>query len=282
MQNNILVLGENTWKESSSLKIYCENNYSRVNIKYDQNGNLLYLDKDFYWVKVDGIIWRGQFESEPEIQKYLLEIIVISGVPCINDPFVTLNYSSNLSMYNALCEANMPVLNKNVLSFGKLSLNFTEPKFPCVLKIGNYHMGYGKSLIKNKESWQDIIDMAYLLNEPVTIEKYIQYKKDIRCQYIGGQLKCIERKPSHWKANVCPTEVNSYNPPAQILEITSNFAKTIKADIIGMDWILDYNNNWYILECNTGPGLIDFDEDGTTLNTLLLEKIIDKGDVSIR
>ena len=276
LKYNILILGETTWGASPLFSIYCENKYSKVNIKYDQNERLFYLNKDFLWVKIDGIIWRGQFESESETQKYLLEIIQLSDVPCINHPSVTLNYSSNLSMYYALCNAKMPVLKKQILSYGKSSLDFIEPTLPCVLKIGNYHMGYGKALVRDNESWRDFIDMTVLLNESVTIEPYINYKIDIRCLYIDGQIKCIERKPIHWKANVCPIEVVTHNPPTKILEMTSNFAKVIKADIIGMDWILDENNNWWVLECNTGPGLIDFEEDCKILNEIILKRLMKK------
>ena len=271
---NILVVGETTWDASPSFLLYCEKKYSKLNIKYSQNVGLFYLNKDFLWINIDGIIWRGQFESESETQKYILEIIKLSAVPCINHPSVTINYSANLSMYYALCNAKMPVFKKQVLSFGKSSLDFIEPTFPCVLKIGNYHMGYGKALVRDNESWRDFIDMAVLLNEPVTIEPFVNYKIDIRCLYIGGQIKCIERKPSHWKANVCPVEIVTHTPPSKILEMTSAFAMSINADIIGMDWILDENDNWHILECNTGSGLIDFEEDCSALNKILLERII--------
>jgi len=273
MEINILVLGEETWVVDPGVTLYCEKDYSKVNIYHVHNKGLFYLRKDFSWVKIDGIIWRGQFESNSEKQKYILEIIKLSDVTCINHPDVTLNCSSNLSMYYALFKAKMPVLQKQISSFGKSTLDFIEPDLPCVCKLGNYHMGYGKMLVRNSETWRDFIDTAVLLNEPITIEPYINYKVDIRCLYIGGQMKCIERKPNHWKANVNPAEVISYDAPKQLLEMTADFASAIGADVIGTDWILDENDNWKVLECNTGPGLVNFEQDCRLINEILLKRI---------
>ena len=191
-------------------------------------------------------------------------------------PDVTLHYGSNLSMYNALCKANMPVLKKTTVSYGISSLAFCEPSFPVVLKIGNYHMGYGKALVRNSENWQDFIDMAVLFNEPVSLEPYVAYKTDIRCQYITGNVTCIERKPDHWKANVNPAEVKPFTPPERIIEETTRFADSINADILGLDWIQSINDDWVVLEGNISPGLNDPQKDRDKINHMIIQRLLKK------
>jgi ribosomal protein S6--L-glutamate ligase len=270
---NFLVLGEENWATNESVQFLFEKDFGKVNLQCSGD-NLFFLDNTYNWIRIDGVIWRGQLEVDESIQRYLLEIIKYSGVECINLPDVTLQFGSCLSMHEALCIRNMPVLNKELFTIGKSSLAFTEPSFPCVMKIGNHHMGYGKALVRNQESWQDYIDMAILLNQPVSLEPYMEYKKDIRCQYLNGKVTCIERKPNHWKANVCPAEVISYNPPEEVSEFTKKFADSIGAKILGLDWILTAGDKWFILEGNTSPGLNDFQRDSAEINQLLIERVM--------
>ena len=187
-----------------------------------------------------------------------------------------LNYGSNLAMYNALLKSGLPVLQKDI-TYGKSSLDFYMPTFPCVLKLGDYHMGYGKALARDKETWQDILDLAVLSNKPISVEKYVNYVKDIRCYYINGEVFCIERVPSNWKANVFPKDTKQFFAPQKIIDDTIKFSKAIGADILGLDWIMNNEGNWYVLEGNLSPGMdmIDPPQDimMDKITELLLKKL---------
>ena len=250
---NILVIGENEWVANRLINFYCEKAFSKTNILLINN-ELKYITKDFEFINIDGIIWRGQFEVEPEIQRYLLEIIKTSNLPCINSSSILLNFGSNIAMYDALLRFGMPVIRRDI-SFGKSILDYYAPTFPCVLKLGDYHMGYGKVLAREKETWQDYIDLSVIANKPISVERYINYVKDIRCLSIANETFCIERFPSRWKANVCPTDIKISVAPKKIIDDTLKFSTFIGAEILGLDWIMDVDGNWYVLEGNLSPGL---------------------------
>ena len=250
---NILVIGESSWIKKNNINFYCEKEFSKINILHRDN-ELLYLNSDFKFVKIDGIIWRGQFDVDSELERYLLEVINVSSLPCINDANVMLNFGSNIAMYNATLKYGLPVIEKDI-SFGNSSLDFYTPKLPCVIKVGNYHMGYGKALIQTKETWQDSLDLTVISNKTISVERYIKYVKDIRCLLIGDDMFCVERVPSLWKANVFPKNVKKCTAPKKVLDDTYKFSKSIGADIMGLDWIEDSDGKWYVLEGNLSPGL---------------------------
>jgi ribosomal protein S6--L-glutamate ligase len=271
---NILVIGERDWYADQSINFHCEKIFSKTNILFINN-EFRYLTKDFDWVNIDAIIWRGQFEVEPEIQRYLLEIINVSNLPCINSPNALLNFGSNIAMYNALLRFGLPIIKKDI-SYGISSLDFYAPTFPCVLKIGDYHMGYAKALARNKETWQDYVDLSVTANKLISIEQFVNYVKDIRCLSIDNEFYCIERVPSRWKANVCPTEVKISLAPQRIIDDTINFSTYIGAEILGLDWIMDVGGNWYVLEGNLSPGLDMINPSQNKMMNKITEMLIKK------
>ncbi|HPF02238.1 MAG TPA: hypothetical protein PLV06_06160 [Bacteroidales bacterium] len=269
---NILVIGETDWEEHKDFRLYIEKSFSKVNLKVCDK-DLFFIDSTHSWIKVDGVIWRGQFEIDEELQRHLLEIISLSEVKCINPVESILHHGSNISMYNALCKFGINVLKKGAYLIGSSSLDFIDPIFPIVIKTGNYHMGYGKALAKDAETWRDFLDISVLLEKPVSLEPFVPYTMDVRCQYISGEVKAILRQPSHWKANVDPVKVSKFNPPEELIDDTKNFAQYIGADILGLDWILNQDNKWLVLEGNLSPGLNDLKPDRQKINDLLRNKL---------
>jgi ribosomal protein S6--L-glutamate ligase len=271
---NILVLGERGWCSDSSvaeLTIFCEPDYSKVNVKV-VDGLLFLLVDSREFVKIDGVILRGQFQENTEVERYVLEIVDYSEACALNSCSVVLNYGSSYSMHSFLKKSELPVLTR-VLTFGRNVLPYEAPQFPLVLRVGNFHMGYGKSLVRDKEHWDDCIDTAILLNQIVSLEPFVRYVTDVRCLFLGGRVSAIKRTPSIWKANVSPAEVKECVLPDVLNEYTIRIAHLLKADVFSADFILDEKQAWHLLEVNLNPGLMDGEKDQFAINDILISKV---------
>lgn len=255
---NVLIIGESNWPNVfSDLNIFSEKEPAKVDLTCLENGELLYL-KDFKWLKIDVVIWRNQFYSDFIAEHKLLDLISLSNVECINPPNTFIVYGHNAAMYRVMSDLKLPVVSRRFF-YGKYApywINRDEDSVQ-VLKVGDYHSGYGKSIIRTRESFQDSIDMAVLLHDIVSLEPHIAYVRDVRCLLIGDRCRIYEKVPSIWKANVCPKSVNEI-PISSVSEVivsgTKLLASRIGAQVLGTDWILDDEGNWYILEGNLAPG----------------------------
>lgn len=258
---NVLILGECKWEidNYNGCQLYCEGEFKNVNLRCDEEGSLFYLDSDQNWLNVDVVIWRSQFDADFQTESKLLDIICLSNVRCINPVSSIINYSRNIPMYKAIQDAGLNSLKREVF-MGPSSGYLVTPELssPKILKVGDHHSGFGKSIIRNQESYQDTIDMVVLLNDFYTMEPYIRYKQDIRVTLIGDKLYINERVPSMWKANVCPIAVKDIplsEIDEEIIEGTKRLAEKIGASVLGADWLLGEDGQWYIIEANMSPGL---------------------------
>lgn len=258
---NVLILGESKWgiKSHNECQLFCEGEFKNVDLRCDKDRTLYYLDKDQNWLKIDAVIWRSQFDADFQTESKLLDIINLSNVKCINPASSIINYSRNIPMYKAIHDIGLNSLEREIL-IGPSSGYLITPKLdsPLILKAGDYHSGYGKSIIRNQESYQDIVDMVVLLHDFYTLEPYIQYKQDIRVTLIGEELHINERMPSMWKANVCPLKVKDIalsDVAAEVIDGTKRLAEKLGVNVLGADWLLSDNGKWYIIEANMSPGL---------------------------
>ena len=257
---NILVVGEESWKipEHSDVAIYCRKDPADVDLYSDSSRTLYMLDESDKWIIVDYVIWRCQFCENYSIEHKILDLINFTKTKCINSASTNIMFGHNISMFNAMNECNMPVIPRRFM-IGRRSTVFVHPECDVeVFKIGDYHSGYAKSIIRNKETYQDTIDMACLFDDIQSLEPFVNYVQDVRILKIGTSFGVYERIPSMWKANVCPhflKELSINDIPAEIIEHTNALSEYIKADVIGVDWIKDADGHWYALEANLAPGL---------------------------
>ena len=77
-----------------------------------------------------------------------------------------------------------------------------SPGFPCVIKIGPYHAGYGKIKCESQARFDDIRSIVALHNDYCTAEPWIDWDYEIRIQKIGSNIKCFKRQSMNWKGNV--------------------------------------------------------------------------------
>src|SRR5215469_197706 len=198
MKNIIVVNGETDWQE------YFPGHH--VHSRRIQNSSWLYHQKTL-WVfdtsgglRVDAVLWRvGAIKPQPE-QRHALELIRMAGIPCLNPAAILLRGYDRLSMLNELREAGLPVQTFSV-ALGERMLDLLHPDFPAVLKVGNFHGGFGKIRVENEGQWADAREMAFVTSEYATLEPYIDYTRDIRCLAVGDQIWAMARRGVTWKAN---------------------------------------------------------------------------------
>mgnify|MGYP003345131456 CR=1 FL=1 len=82
----------------------------------------------------------------------VLDLIRLTGTPCVN-PAATLQRGfDRLSMRAEMQAIGLPLLPQDIVLGGAL-LDHTEVTTPTVLKVGNYHAGYGKALVATPDAW---------------------------------------------------------------------------------------------------------------------------------
>lgn len=222
------------------------------------NGRLWVVDQSGA-VRVDSVLWRlGAVKPHPS-HRTVLELIRFAGVPCINPAHVLLRGYDRLSMLNELRAAQLPMLDFSV-ALGERVLDLVEPDLPAVVKVGNYHGGFGKARAATPEQWADIVDLTFISDEYVTVEPYIAYVQDIRCLAIGDQLWAMARKGVGWKVN---SETASYDliaVPPVLADYTKRAMQHFGADILGLDFLQTADGAYVVLESNDIPGLDGFPE----------------------
>jgi ribosomal protein S6--L-glutamate ligase len=200
-------------------------------------------------------------------------MIRFAGLPCVNPPSVLLRCYDRLSMYNEMKDAALPLLPQEIC-IGHRSLERAKPELPCVVKIGNFHAGYGKARATNKEAFSDIRDLAFAADDYVTTEPFIAYRSDIRCLASGAHIWAMKRRGAGWKANTETTEAVLVDPiPERLVQYTRKAMQHLGADVLGLDFLEDESGNYWLLECNDTPGLSGFPDVAHSLADCLKQRL---------
>lgn len=254
-RHRLLVLGEASWPSDDQVLSIGFESLDRRGLKLSPELELAIHDEKGDWERVFGVVWRGQFDELSATQHNILHLVRASGVPCINSALALLRGSHRIAVATALKRQNLPVV-PSYYFLGSAGIGyFFEPSLPCVVKAGNWHMGYGKVKTTTKEAWADTVDLAVLLRDLIGVEPYLSYTRDLRVLIVGEEVIGFERIPSQWRANVSPSEGNIVELPERILKQSKEAAMCLQADVLGVDWVQVEDGSWVILEANIAPGL---------------------------
>jgi len=146
----------------------------------------------------------------------------------------------------------------------KNTLKNNDFKFPIVIKP--IYGGYGNSVLKinSLDELKNIFEILKFNKKEMFIQEYIPYKHDIRVFVVGNKIiSAMERIPKDdWRANYSlGAEIKRFDLNADIENIVLKSVKKIGADIVGVDVLIDKNDNPYILEMNITPqfrGIMNF------------------------
>jgi len=251
----LIVSGESYWQEF--LPDFSVHNKKIQHTSWVwKSGELLVADPSGV-VKPDAILWRvGAIKPQP-LQTHAMNLIELAQVPCVNDPSCLKIGFDRLSMLSRMKGLGLPVIPFQVVSHS-FQLKHIALDFPFVVKVGNYHGGYGKSLIENAKQWQDMLDMLFITEAYITVEPFIPYVRDIRYLAIGDRVWAMARKGKYWKANVETQDFQVIQPDEMLSAQLKKLQESIQADIVAIDLLEDKQGDVYMVEYNDIPGLSGF------------------------
>jgi ribosomal protein S6--L-glutamate ligase len=210
-------------------------------------------------VKPDGILWRvGAIKPSPK-HRAALELIKMAGVPCVNSAEVLLRGFDRLSMLGVMKECGLPTIPFNVATDANQLKNIELP-FEFVVKVGNYHGGFGKVLVQDYKRLQDIKDLLFITEDYVTVEPYIKYERDLRYLAIGDGVWAMSRRGKYWKANVETTDYSLEELDDELVAQTKKLQAFLGADIVAIDILEEKSGTRHFVEYNDIPGLSGFPE----------------------
>ncbi|KAA0126191.1 ATP-grasp domain-containing protein [Chryseobacterium sp. SN22] len=223
-------------------------------------------DSSLYFIDLEGVckpdivFWRLGAVNPEAKHRSILELIDYFGIPCVNAASTLLMGYDRLSMLNRLKKIGLPVIVFNVAS-ATTQLKNLKMEFPFVVKVGNHHGGYGKSLVTNEEQWEELKDLLFIHNDYVTTEQFIDYQYDIRYLAVNDKVWAMKRKGRYWKANSLTREYQLIEPEEEWIGKVKQLKEDIRADIVAIDVLQTENGEKFILEYNDIPGLSGFPEE---------------------
>lgn len=152
--------------------------------------------------------------------------------------------------------------------------------FPCVVKVGHAHAGFGKMKINDHHTFEDFRTIVALNSNYVTAEPFINGEYDLRIQKIGTHIRAFQRESvcGSWKTNMGSSDLRE-------VEVTDQYRRWIEEagnlfgglDICTVDAIFDHDSGQaQIMEVNgTSSGFSPFrtEEDSLHLKELVIEKM---------
>ncbi len=253
--NVVVVNGERYWQDFLPR---CTVHYCQIQTaQWLVEGGRLFLIAPQGAIPVHGVLWRvGAIRPSP-LHRAVLEMIRLAGVPCVNSAQGLLRGYDRLAMRVEMMEIGIPVVEQSI-ALGHGAVEAMAHSLPRVVKIGNYHGGFGKALVTDSSQMKDLNDVAFTANDYLTAEPFIDYVKDIRCLAIGGSIWAMERRGAGWKANCDTIAHNVVEAPEVLAGYTRAAMHHLKADILGLDFLEAPDGSYFLLETNDVPGLSGF------------------------
>ena len=221
-----------------------------------ERGRLWIVDRDGTH-RPDAILWRLGAGAPNPMHRACLEMIRLSGVPCVNSAQALLRGYDRLGMLWELKEAGLPVIEFDCF-LGDGALGLMEPEFPAVLKFGNLHGGDGKARVPDASHWEALATITFTRYDYATTEPFIDYVRDIRCLAVGDKMWAMERRGAGWRANVDTISFEVIEPPEQLAAWTRAAMERFQADVLGLDFLETEEGDWMLLESNDIPGVLGF------------------------
>ena len=146
---------------------------------------------------------------------------------------------------------------------------FDMPNFPVVVKPASQGSAIGVSIVKNKKEFEKAVKLAFSFEDRVLVEQYIKGMEITVGVLNGKPLPVIEIVPKgkfyDFKSKYTlgqSTHIIPARLPNKVLKKAQDIALKIFSEfmcngICRVDMIVDKNNNIYVLELNTLPGMTE-------------------------
>ena len=196
----------------------------------DEDFSLKYISEDelINYVganKVDFVIYRGRD------YRYLKEL-QDKGIKSFNNVLTNQTANDKYATYQFLKENNLPYI-ETFLDLSKVK------SFPCIMKSVSGHGGQEVFFVK------DLREVNTIKNEHPSLkfiyQEYLENNGDVRIYMLNGEpVIAIKRKSDKDYRNNYSLggEVEFYEPSKEMVEAAIKVASLLKADFIGVDFLL--------------------------------------------
>ena len=139
--------------------------------------------------------------------------------------------------------------------------------FPCIIKPCSGGSSIGVSIVNDKKELEAALDAAFVYEQEVLVEEYIQ-GREVSAGILGGEaLPIIEIIPkgefydyAHkyqkgWTEEVCPANMSG-ELTGRVQAAAKRVFEVLKLEVYGrVDFMIDSQGHAYCLEANTLPGM---------------------------
>jgi RimK family alpha-L-glutamate ligase len=225
------------------------------------NGHLSVSEFENY--KPELIIVRGIFNSVKSIATYISGLRK-QGIPVFDNNFFEHLYSINkISDFLKLAQAGIPIPDTYHLhSFDKFVPSAESMGYPVICKLTRTGKGAGVYKFDNSVDLENFVsDLSEREVEPKSylLQKFVNYKYDLRILIIGEHLYCMRRIPGEgeFRANFSlggSVEPYELDEPGKKMALDALHA--VNLSVGGVDMLITENNERCILEVNHTAGFV--------------------------
>ena len=211
----------------------------------DEDFSLKYISEDevLNYVnsnKVDFVIYRGR-------DYRVLEQLLRRGIKTFNNVLTNKTANDKYLTYKLLKDNNLPYI-ETYLDLSKIK------SFPCIMKSVSGHGGQEVFFVK------DLKEVNQIKNEKPNLkfiyQEFLENNGDVRIYMLNGEVAAaIKRKSNKDYRNNYSLggEVELYNPSQEMVDSATKIANLLKADFIGVDFLLT-NSGFKIIEIEDPVG----------------------------
>ncbi|MHA1636914.1 MAG: ATP-grasp domain-containing protein [Candidatus Thorarchaeota archaeon] len=191
----------------------------------------------------------------------LISALAEMGVKIINPVQSILQMRNKAETMRKLISANLPVPETLITESIEDAVHFVKSHVPCVLKPITGFGGHGVQLIEDQFDLDNIYDYlkfysqmfgkgAYILQEYIRNPGF-----DIRALVLKDEILATMQRVG---VEGIVTNIHSGGIPRKndvdVDELAIKAARSVKGQFVGVDIILDEENNPFVLEVNATPG----------------------------
>ena len=195
----------------------------------DEDFSLKFINEeellDYTNNKVDFVIYRGR-------EYRLLEKLQSKGIKTFNNVLTNKIANDKYLTYEFLKENNLPYID-TYLGLPKIK------SFPCIMKSVSGHGGQEVFFVNDVEQANQIKEEHP--NLKFIYQDFLENDGDVRIYMLNGEMVvAIKRKSEKDYRNNYSLggEVELYNPSQEMVDAAVKIAKLLKADFIGVDFLL--------------------------------------------
>jgi RimK family alpha-L-glutamate ligase len=236
--------------------------FDLTEFEYSVVGGKLFVP-EFNGLKPDIVIVRGIFNAVKAIATFTKGLRK-SGVRVFDNNFINHQYSINKIVdVMKLAQKGLPLPDTfHLHNFDKFLPSAQMIGYPVICKLARTGKGAGVYKFDNDTDLQNFInELQEKEIEPTSymLQKFVDYKYDLRVLIIGGYLFCMRRVPGvgEFRANFSlGGSVELFELDEAGKKLARKALKAVGLSIGGVDMLITQDNKRYILEVNHTAGFI--------------------------